>query len=115
MREETSINVSVEEPAYTMLKAAKILEKSIPNKFTGIKDLASSCNISVSKLKRDFKKAHGITPLEYFRSQQIHYVLDMVDRKQKTLKEIAMDLGFKKTSTFHAWYKTIIHEKEANA
>lgn len=69
--------------------------------------------MSVSKLKRDFKKAHGITPLEYFRSLQINYVSGMLSGKEKTVKQLAMELGFKKSSTFSAWYKKITNKTES--
>lgn len=95
-----------------MLKASKILEYHAPYKFPGISSLATSCNISVSKLKRDFKKVHRITPLEYFRNLQINYVSGMLSGKEKTVKQLAMELGFKKSSTFSAWYKKIITKNE---
>jgi methylphosphotriester-DNA--protein-cysteine methyltransferase len=114
MDKEASADVSIDEPAYTMLKAAKILEQGFSHKFPGIKGLASSCNVSVSKLKRDFKEIHGITPMEYFRNLQVNYVLGMVDSGEKTLKEIAMELGFKKSSTFLAWYRKTLKQKEIN-
>ncbi|KAA8482773.1 helix-turn-helix protein [Arcticibacter tournemirensis] len=97
-----------------MLKATKILEQHAPYKFPGINNLAISCNISASKLKRDFKMAHGITPLEYFRNLQINYVSGMLSGKEKTAKQLAMELGFKKSSTFSAWYKKVISKNKTN-
>jgi len=90
-----------------MLKAAKILEEQVPNKFPGVTALALSCGISPSKLKRDFKKVHGLTPLEYFRSQQIVYITGLLKGRKKTVKELAIMLGFKKISTFTVWYRKI--------
>ncbi|HEK21245.1 AraC family transcriptional regulator [uncultured Mucilaginibacter sp.] len=92
---------------YAMLKAAKILEAHFSESFPGIYKLASDCNISVSKLKRDFKETYGITPLNYFRNIQINYAMASYRGREKTVKEIASDLGFKKSSTFSAWYKKI--------
>jgi AraC-like DNA-binding protein len=104
--------ISIEEQNYTMMKAIKILEQNSPHKFPGIAALAISCKISVSKLKRDFKKTHGITPLEYFRSLQINYVFGMLSGNEKTVKQLAMDLGFKKSSTFSKWYRKISDKNE---
>ncbi|MDR3697772.1 helix-turn-helix domain-containing protein [Mucilaginibacter sp.] len=112
MDKEDAADVSVEDPGYVMLKAAKILEQKFQDRFPGIKGLAFSCNVSVSKLKRDFKEVHGITPLEYFRTLQVRYALDIVKKKEKTLKEIATELGFRKSSSFLEWYKKSALEKE---
>lgn len=62
MDEKGTANVSIGASDYAMLKAAKILEQQFHTRFPGIKDLAFSCNVSVSKLKRDFKETHGVTP-----------------------------------------------------
>ncbi|RKR81067.1 AraC-like DNA-binding protein [Mucilaginibacter gracilis] len=92
---------------YAMLKAAKILEVHFSDRFPGIHKLAFDCNISVSKLKRDFKKIYGITPLNYFRNLQVTYAMVSYKEREKTAKELAADLGFKKSSNFSAWYKNI--------
>ncbi|WP_157544006.1 helix-turn-helix domain-containing protein [Mucilaginibacter paludis] len=76
-------------------------------KFPGVNALATSVQVSPSKLKRDFKKEHGLTPLEYFRTRQIIYITGMLNGRQKTIKELAMMLGFKKISAFSVWYRKI--------
>lgn len=111
MDEADTADMPVGDPGYAMMKAAKILEQRFQNRFPGIKELAKNCNVSVSKLKRDFKQAHGVTPLEYFRTLQIRYFLDMIDNKGKTLKEITLELGFGKSSTLLKWYKKSAQEK----
>jgi AraC-like DNA-binding protein len=112
MDEESATDVSIGYPDYAMLKAAKILEQKFQDRFPGIKELAFSCNVSVSKLKRDFKEAHGVTPLEYFRTLQVRYALGMIESREKTLKEIATELGFRKSSSFLEWYKKSVQKKE---
>jgi transcriptional regulator GlxA family with amidase domain len=112
MDEEGATDVSIAHHDYAMLKAAKILEQRFQDRFPGIKELAFSCNVSVSKLKRDFKEVHGVTPLEYFRTLQVRYALDMVESREKTLKEIASELGFRKSSSFLEWYRKSVPERE---
>lgn len=91
----------------TMFKAAMILEAHLSDGFPGISKIASDCNISMSKLKRDFKKTFGITPLYYFRNLQIAYSMDSFKVPDKTVKEVAFDFGFKKSSSFSNWYKKL--------
>jgi len=109
-----SDNTSTEKNAYIMLKATKILEQHFPHKFPGVVALADGCGISVSKLKRDFKKAHGMTPLKYFRNLQMNYVSGMLSGSEKTVKQLSAELGFKKSSTFSAWYNKINDNNELN-
>lgn len=90
-----------------MLKAAKILEQQVPHKFPGVQAIAAHCQISPTKLKRDFKEVHGVTLLEYYRSQQMIYVIDLLNGREKTVKELAVMLGFKKVSAFSIWYRKI--------
>lgn len=35
----------------------------------------------------------------------------MMEGREKTIKELASDLGFKKSSTFSQWYKKMVKEK----
>jgi len=92
---------------YAMLKAVKILEAHFSDRFPGIRQLALDCNISVSKLKRDFKETYGNTPLNYFRNLQITYSMISLKQRRKTIKELAAGLGFRKSSTFSTWHKKI--------
>ena len=92
---------------YAMLKAAKILDQQLLGKFPGILALAESCHVSPSKLKRDFRKMHGTTPLEYFRSKQIISVTSLLNGRRMTVKELALTLGFRKVSTFSTWHRKI--------
>lgn len=107
-------DIKNEEPAkknYAMIKAAKILEANFSEHFPGINKLAFECNISVSKFKRDFKETYGITPLNYFRNIQFSYTMASYNQREKTIKESATDLGFKKNSSFSVWYKKINHQE----
>ena len=85
-----------------------MLERQEGHKFPGLKVLAEHCNISVSTLKRDFKKIYGIPPLQYFRSQQVIFIKGIMNGTERTLKELTAAFGFKRTSTFTAWHKKLM-------
>lgn len=107
-RVKTEVNgASEKRNSHIMLKAAMILEANIFDGFPGISELASNCNISLSKLKRDFKEHFGTTPLNYYRNLQISYIMPSLHGHEKTIKQIAAELGFKKSNTFSSWYKKI--------
>jgi AraC-like DNA-binding protein len=88
-----------------MIKILHHLEKNIKNKFPGIDALASDFYISQTKLKKNFKKTFNTTPLIYFRRLQINYAQEKMQIRKITVKELAFELGFKKSSTFSLWFK----------
>jgi AraC-like DNA-binding protein len=112
--DEKADNVVKKEQNYPIMRAAKILQNQVGQRFPGLKALSELCNISSSKLKRDFKIVHGVPPLEYFRSQQIVYLRSLLNTKEKTIKELAIELGFKKSSSFSSWYEKITGERPCN-
>ena len=81
------------------------LEGQIQDKFPGINALAAAFYISPSKLKNTFKMIYQMTPLVYFRKLQMIYAHDVLTRREMTIKELAIVLGFKKSSTFSVWFK----------
>ncbi|WP_090330824.1 helix-turn-helix domain-containing protein [Dyadobacter koreensis] len=81
------------------------LEAHLQEKFPGINALAATFYISPSKLKNTFKTIYHTTPLVYFRKLQMIYAYDVLNRKEMTIKELAIVLGFKKSSTFSIWFK----------
>jgi AraC-like DNA-binding protein len=81
------------------------LERQIQNKFPGINALAADFYISPTKLKNSFKRIYQMTPLVYFRKLQMIYAIEVLKRKEMTVKELAMELGFKKSSTFSVWFR----------
>lgn len=115
IKKDTVNNDSKTRNVYIMSKAVMILESHLSEGFPGILKLASECNISVSKLKRDFKATFGITPLNYFRNLQINYATTSFNGREKTVKQIANELGFKKSSTFSTWYKKLNNHQHGMA
>lgn len=57
-------------------------------------NVASSANISISKLERLFKKMFGITPLMYLHKVRLHAACSLLRYKDTDLADIAIKCGF---------------------
>ncbi|REA56510.1 hypothetical protein DSL64_26700 [Dyadobacter luteus] len=84
------------------------LEENIKNKFPGIEAIASDFYISPTKLKKIFRTFFNTTPLLYFRKLQINYAQKKMEITKVTVKELASELGFKKSNTFSIWFKRYV-------
>ncbi|SDM16943.1 helix-turn-helix domain-containing protein [Pedobacter antarcticus] len=102
---KTSADLSLRDKSDVMARAAILLERHIQDKFPGIAALAEDCHVSPTKLKSHFKKTYKVTPLEYFRRLQMIYAMDMLQKKELKIKDLSLNLGFKKSSTFNFWFK----------
>lgn len=93
---------------FIMLKAASLLEQELSNKFPGIDWLAKNCHMSPTKFKKEFKQIHGLTPLEYFRTLQIISLSGLLKGREKTVKELADEMGLKKHNDFSMWQRKVM-------
>jgi len=88
------------------------LRTLLPGKFPGLAALAHEHYISVSKLKRDFKKKYNVTIGEYFRFLQMQYAEQYLKDKHFNKKQIADLLGFSNHSNFSASYQKYLQQKK---
>lgn len=88
------------------------LRAILPGKFPGLTVLAHEHYISVSKLKRDFKKKYNATIGEYFRFLQMQYAEQYLRDKHFNKKQIADLLGFSNHSNFSASYQKYLQQKK---
>ncbi len=65
--------------------------------------LAAQANISLVQLNRRFKSEYGVTPHGYFERRRFAWVRRELVRGERTIKEIASDVGFKNLSQFSSW------------
>ena len=96
---------NVRSDAELMARIVHQLEGQIKSKFPGVEALAADCYISTTRLKVSFKKAFSTTPLVYFRKLQMIYAEEVLQTRQVSVKELAIELGFKKPNTFSVWFK----------
>lgn len=88
------------------------LRTLLPGKFPGLTALAQEHYISVSKLKRDFKKKYNATIGEYFRFLQMQYAEEYLRDKHFNKKQIADLLGYSNHSNFSASYQKYLQQKK---
>ncbi|WP_417444134.1 AraC family transcriptional regulator [Joostella sp.] len=81
-----------------------IMYKNI-HKTIDLKKIASDLGVSYSKLRIDFKKQTGISPLQYFLLLKIEKSKELLVNTNKSQKEIAFELGFESDYYFSRLFK----------
>lgn len=82
------------------LKAVKIIEQHYQEKIK-ISDIAKEININESYLRRIFKKAIGVSPLEFLNEKRINYACSLLMNTDENILDIAYSSGFLSISSFN--------------
>lgn len=76
--------------------------------FENVKELSKKTPYSYSRLSRIFKAHTGCTIIEYLSAIKINYAKDALLYTDKTISEIAHELGYESISHFNRTFKKII-------
>jgi len=71
-------------------------------------EIAAEAVLSENHLLRCFKQIFGITPFQYISNLRIEEASRQIMQTDKTISEIAMDVGYTSMSNFSHYFKTII-------
>lgn len=85
-----------------LVKVNELLEKNISDPEFDAKTLASDLNMSMATLYRKLKPLVNTTPAEYIRSFRIKRAANLLEDKDKTVTEIAFEVGFLDLKSFRA-------------
>ncbi|MFT4094389.1 MAG: helix-turn-helix domain-containing protein [Niabella sp.] len=72
-----------------------------------LKDLSSYSNYSVSRFSNLFKQKTGYAPMDYFMQMKIQQACQQLDFTDKSIKEIALTLGFDDPYYFSKRFKQV--------
>jgi len=90
-----------------MEKAIRILENNIGKNV--IKDIALAVNKSERQLSRQFTRMVGLSPKQYSKILQLHYVINLMNIKEySSLKEISYSANFYDQSHFDHRFKELV-------
>jgi AraC-like DNA-binding protein len=70
-----------------------------------LREIAEIFGISLSKLKRDFKKVNGLGVHEYAIEKRLEIARQMISKGSVSIKQASFVAGYKSTSQFSAAYK----------
>jgi AraC-like DNA-binding protein len=88
-------------------KAIRILENNIGK--NAIKDIATAVHKSERQLSRQFTKMVGISPKQFSKILQLHYVINLMHLKEySSLKEISYSANFYDLSHFDRRFKELV-------
>ena len=81
------------------------MEKNFPEDIS-LEGLASKMGVSVSYFCRSFKSVYQLSPMQYLNSLRINHAKCLIQTTPKaSVKEIAVQCGYKDTSYFCAQFK----------
>jgi AraC family transcriptional regulator, regulatory protein of adaptative response / DNA-3-methyladenine glycosylase II len=85
---------------------AALLENAL--EFASVTQMAQAVHVSPAKLYKLFKQHHGITPAEVLNRKRIEAACGFLVSSQKTVAEIAFEVGFNSLSAFQANFKRLM-------
>jgi len=85
-------------------KVAEYLKSMLLSEFPGLSHIAEIHFMSVSKLKRDFKAAYGVSPFIYFRKLQMDTAEQYLKEKKYRIGELATIFNFSNPYNFTSCY-----------
>lgn len=83
-----------------VLKAKLEIEKNFNDNNFNIDSLVSSLSISPSYLRREFKKAFSVTPIDYLKHVRLQKALSLLSSDYYSIDELAKICGYGSTSYF---------------
>lgn len=87
------------------IRKACIYMRDNQNQYVNIEELADRYNIGYSYFRRMFKKYTGMSPYQYHLSLRIQKAKEQMQSSDKSIKQIAFDLGFESLYHFSRTFK----------
>lgn len=102
--EQASLEEEIKPDWLPMLE--QIIEQELGNSNFSIDDIPPQLAMSRSQFFRAMKAAIGLTPNQYLREMRLQKARQLIENKSyRTVKEIAYQVGFQKTSYFSTLFK----------
>jgi methylphosphotriester-DNA--protein-cysteine methyltransferase len=91
-------------------RQAQMLSALLENalEFSSVADMAKAAHTSPAKLYKLFKQHRGVTPAEVLNQKRIEAACKFLISSQKTVSEIALEVGFNSLSAFQANFKRLM-------
>lgn len=92
------------------LRQAQVITALLENalEFSSVAQMAQAAHVSPSKLYRLFKQHRGVTPAEVLNRKRIEAACKHLELTQKSVSEIALEVGFNSLSAFQANFKRLM-------
>lgn len=90
-----------------ILKVAVAYIKDNPGSRMSVEDVADQVDMGYEKFRKLFQQYYGISPGNYILNQRIRAAQSMLSGDKMTIKEIAVELGYRDTSSFSKQFKKV--------
>ncbi|WP_207534813.1 helix-turn-helix domain-containing protein [Desertivirga arenae] len=96
-----------------LARAEDLITQSVMQSFPGIERIATAVNISPTKLKTIFKATYGVTMFQYYQEKQMKVAKKLLN-EGRTIKEVALMMGYDNQSNFRAAFKKYFGHNPSN-
>jgi AraC-like DNA-binding protein len=86
-------------------KAEKIILHHLTSPFVGVENIALDVHMSPTKLKAIFKSVFGSSMLQYHKEKNIQLAMQLIQKSDLQIKNIAVTTGYDSASKFTAAFK----------
>jgi len=88
-----------------VVRALRVLDSWPFHQSFSLSELVKNTGVSQAQLNRLFITRLGLTPHQYFERRRLRHADRNVLLPYLSIKEVALDLGFRHVSNFSAWFK----------
>lgn len=88
-----------------VVRAKQLIESSFQNSDFNVDSLVSSLPISASYLRREFKTAYGVSPIEYLKYVRLQNAMSLLSTDYYSVEELAEKSGYSGVSYFIQSFK----------
>lgn len=71
-------------------------------------DLAMSCGLSESHFRKVFTETMNMSPMEYVNMMRIRYACNLIQKKDMSMEDVGIKVGFQSQSSFNRNFKQIV-------
>lgn len=98
---------------HTINYALKYMSEHLHERPT-LEDIATSAGLSISHFSAVFRHHMGTSPIDYFITMKIQYACHLLDTTRKTIKAIALELGYEDPYYFSRLFRKIMGKAPAS-
>ena len=100
---------SSDKDAQNILRIESYLLENYDQEFPRIEKLARMAFMSLTKLKKIFKKAFGVGMYEYYQKNRMHKAKELLNSGEHTVSEVGDMIGYQNLSNFSNAFKKEFH------
>lgn len=101
------VNSRTSEEAEILKMSVAYIQANISNRLT-VEEVADHVAMGYEKFRKLFQQSYGISPGNFILNQRLRAAQSMLSKEEVTIKEIALNLGYRDSAAFSKQFKKVI-------